>query len=624
MFASAKQRRKKADAGPATWEPLPGFSEVLPNVWLPDSYEPNPYEITAPIVDTPEKAAVEYLKCATSLPYFVTRYCWTLHVDDPLTGVPTYRKFPAYPYVVEALTYAQKVENFHVEKSRQLLFSWLWMAVFLWDILFHDKWGNVCFSTLENLVDDGGENATHDSLFGKVLIMWKGLPPFLRSELTFRHMLIQCHANGSYIRGRAATPKGGRGPAYKRGLMDEAAHMERGAQLYHGLRASVKFGLIMNSSPLGKGNVFAVIRFKEGSTFRRLSYHWSRHPEHAVKMYCQCGWQCPEANTLEEVKNSAIPPATKFANHICVPDAQGLRPISRRVMRSPWYDIATADYTPEQIASEYDISYEKSQRGRVYDSFDSTRHTFDYQEKVGPRLFGETELAYRKRYLKAVLVKGRVTVVGLDFGVSDPTSCALGQVVSDETMEIEWLDNMERNDPMGTDPLDGGWNALHMFLTTFWHPIVKEATGLDPIYYGDPAGKARNASLESWISNLKVAKPSVVVIHTPAGTGSVLEWIDFIRMLQQRGDFRVSLWASKMVDSLGQYHFPLDGDGNPVPGEHLPVHDKWCHLMDAMRYVYKFRYANRLKNVDKIGATVSEILAPGSRDVPPVKAPQMF
>jgi len=617
------KRRSRNEVSALAWEPLPGFSEVLPNVWLPDGYEPTPYETATPIVATAERAIVEYLKCQTNLAYFVTRYCWTLHVDDPASGVPTFRKFPSYPYVIEALTLAQNVENFHVEKSRQLLMSWLWMAVFLWDILFHDKWGNAAFSTIENLVDDGGEQSTPDSLFGKIKTMWQGLPPFLRSELTFRHMLIQNPSNGSYIRGRAATPKAGRGPAYKRGLMDEAAHMERGAQLYHGLRASVKKGLILNSSPLGKGNIFAAVRFKEGSTFRRLSYHWSRHPEHAVNLYCGCGWVCPNASTLEQVRTDPVEPHVKYAEHECLPDAHGQRPLSRRRMRSPWYDTATADYTPEQTASEYDISYEKSQRGRVYDVFDSSRHVFDYQAAVGTQHVGETATAYRIRYLRSVLKRDRVTVVGLDFGVSDPTSAVLGQVISDETMEIEWLDCMERNDPIGTDQADGGWRALHTFLATFWAPTVKEATGLDIVYYGDPSGKARSSDLTSWLANLALAKPKIAVIHTP-NTGVVLEWLDFIQERMRQNHFSVSLWCARLIDALGQYHFPLDSDGNPVPGEHLPVHDQWSHIMDAMRYVYKFRYHARLRNVDRTAVSNADILAPGQRDARVTRAPAIF
>jgi hypothetical protein len=624
MFVT-KQRRRQFDveARPLAWEPLPSFSEVLPNVWLPDNYEPTSYEVQAPIVETATDASLEYLKCQASLAYFVTRYCWTLHVDDPVTGVPTYRKFPTYPYLLEVLNHAQTVQNFHVEKSRQLLLSWTWMAVFLWDILFADKWGNVVFSTVENLVDDGGEHATTDSLFGKVKTMWQGLPPFLRASVAFRHMLIQCEPTGSYIRGRAATPKGGRGPAYKRGLMDEAAHMDRGTQLYHGLRASVKAGLVLNSSPLGRNNIFAQIRFQEGSTFRRLSYSWMRHPEHAVGLRCDCGWVCPHAGTLADVRAQAVEPATRWLAHECVPDHRGERPAHRRKARSPWYETATADYTPEQIASEYDISYEKSQRGRCYESFDSARHVFEYQHLLMPRTIGETQGDYRERYLRAVLKPERVTVVGMDFGVSSPTAAVLGQVIDEEAMKIEWLDVMERDDPIGTDPRDGGWVALHLFLTSFWRRIVREVTHVDPLYYGDPAGQQRSADLTSWISNLRAAQPSVTVTCAPH-IGTVLDWIDFIRMLMGRGDFAVSIWCAPLIDALGQYHFPLDSEGNPVPGDHLPVHDKWSHMCDALRYVYKFRYATRLKNVRAGGPTVTEMLRSGPRDQPAPRQPHQF
>ena len=598
-----RARRTAAQAVATGWEPLPGFLEVAPNVWYPDDYERSPFELPSPVVETQAQAAVEYVKCHRSLPYFATTHCWTLHVDDRDTGIPTYRKVPNFSYVREFLGLAQNVENFHIEKSRQLLFSWMWMVVFLWDILFHDKWGNVAFSTIENLVDDGGEQSTPDSLFGKVRTIWTGLPPYLRADITFRHMLIQCPSTGSYIRGRAATPKGGRGPAYKRGLMDEAAHMERGTQLYHGLRASVKKGLILNSTPLGKGNIFAQIRFKAGSTFRRLTYHWSRHPELARGMYCECGWHMDDASALE--------PHEQFAVHDCIPDENGERPAYRRKVRSPWYDTATADFTPEQIASEYDLSYEKSQRGRVYEVFDSTRHVWDYQTLIPPRGVGLSSAKYREQYLRAVLKPGLPTVIGMDFGVGDPTSVVLGQELDPTSMHIDWLDSEEWTDK--------SWSFLHTFLTTFWAPIIREVTGSHPIFYGDPAGKARNAELTSWITNLADAEPKVIVIHSarketgPGGTGTVIEWLDFIRERMRRGDFSVSLWCSAMIDARGQYHFPLDGDGNPVPGEHLPVHDQWCHRMDAMRYVYKYRYAPRLRHLEP-STTAKRIIRSGSSD----------
>jgi hypothetical protein len=114
------------------------------------------------------------------------------------------------------------------------------------------------------------------------------------------------------------------------------------------------------------------------------------------------------------------------------------------------------------------------------------------------------------------------------------------------------------------------------------------------LHYGDPSGKNRSLNLDSWISNLGDA--GIKIVTTPR-KGGVLEWVDFVAAIIRRKEFEVSLWNTHMIDALTQYHFPLDSEGQPVPGEHLPVHDQWSHSMSAMRYVYQFRYAHRLKRV---------------------------
>jgi hypothetical protein len=45
-----------------------------------------------------------------------------------------------------------------------------------------------------------------------------------------------------------------------------------------------------------------------------------------------------------------------------------------------------------------------------------------------------------------------------------------------------------------------------------------------------------------------------------------------------------------------------------VPGQFEPVHDQWSHRMDAMRYVYMFRFYARLKNVHGAAPTASEVM----------------
>lgn len=601
---SKRIRRQERGIQPYVYDPLPGFRKRAPGVWIPDGYHPSQFEMPTPVVQTPEDAAREYRRCQRSLSYFAFSACWSLHTDD-LGGAPVFRKFPQYDYMKEFFAQAQEPQNLHVEKSRQLLMSWAWMVVFLWDISFHDTWANLAVSRKEVLVDDGGDASTTDSLFGKLRVLWRSLPEHLQHPLVFRHMRVSCPATNSYVKGESGgSGSGGRGASYKRALLDEAAHIARSESLFRAVHEAAKHGLVLNSTPLGKANVFARIRFQPRTSFKRLSFHWTHHPEKAMGLYCNCGWQ-----SVDDAAVAIGPKRTRrqqFDDHVC-PKPEDVTEHIVRLPRSPWYDHATADYTPEGIASEFDLSYERSMRGRVYEPFEETRHVKDYVQVIGMRREHESALVYRKRYLRAVLNPLLPTVVGWDFGVGDPTSLVLGQVIDDHMMKIRWLDEHEMT--------DRGWSYYHTFVQGLWAPLVQECTGQDILHYGDPSGANRGHDLESWCSNLAASDPPIVIIRGPK-MGSKLQWLDLIADLIRRGQFEVSLWAAHLIDALGQYHFPLDGEGNPVPGAHEPVHDQWSHMMDAMRYVYMFRYHDRLRDVYARGVTVSQLLAIGADDKP--------
>jgi len=571
--------------------PLGGFVERAPGVWLPRDYQPSEWEQPTPIMHTPAHESAEYARCERSCAHFIFHHCWSLHTDDP-SGDPVYRKFPTYPYLLDFVERVEEPANTHLEKSRQLIMSWAWMAVFLWDILFHEDWANLAISRKEALVDDGGDTSTTDSLFGKLRVMWLGLPPYLQHPITFRHLRITCETTRSYVKGEASTPNAGRGATYKRALLDEAAHIPNGEQVFRAVRQSAKHGVVLNSTPMGKGNVFARLRFQKRTTFQHISYHWTSHPERAAQLYCTCGWESDD--------DADEPLADQFEQHVCQPTADGHAPL--RKARSPWYNEATADYTDEQVASEFDLSYEKSQRGRAFSAFDDGRHTVDYEDAIGLQGENESALAYRRRYLRAVLQPGLTTVVGWDFGVGDPASLVLGQVVNEPRMKIRWLDEFEKNDE--------SWRYFHSFVYGLWAPIVKQVTGLDLLHYGDPSGKGRDSSLESWVLNLGSASPPIVIIHAPK-VGGPLEWIDFINDLIKRGQFEISTWCTHLLDVMGQYHFPLDKEGNPIPGSHLPVHDEWSHAATAMMYVYMFRWHHRLMRVDNKNAAIARVFRMG-------------
>ncbi len=294
-----------------------------------------------------------------------------------------------------------------------------------------------------------------------------------------------------------------------------------------------------------------------------------------------CGW----ASTAGDDQPTEI---EQFRAHPCTASQQKL---PRRAL-SPWYDVATADYTPEQVASEFDLSYERSQRGRVYEVFDEARHVITL---IGDKPDNESPERYRERYLRRVLKPDLPVVCGWDFGVSDPTVIHLGQVYSEKRMKIRWLDTYTASGP--------SWRHYANFIEGLWARIVKSKCKTTIHHYGDPSGKGRDSDLSSWISNLRQFRarhhPEGIPITTGPKVGVKLEWLDFIQEIIRNDNFEVSLWCTEMIDALGQYHFPLDQEGTPVAGKPLPVHDEWSHPMDAVQYVYSFRWAHRLKRIDE-------------------------
>jgi hypothetical protein len=539
------------------WTPPPGFVEREHGIWVPQDYRPTKWELQATPVRTPDDAIAEYVKCAKSLRYFALVHCWSLHVDDA-GGDPIWRKFPAYDYLVDFFDFAQVPANCHVEKSRRMLMSWAWMVVFLWDISFHRNWGNMVLSRKETEVDDGGRMSTHDSLLGKIRHLHWALPPYLQAPLNIQFMSIRHPAINSYVRGETATTKAGRGRGVKRALMDEAAYIDNGESIFKGLRQAARSGTCLTSTPNGKGNVFARIRFSAITTFKKYSFHWTGHPEKVQDAYCTCGWKADMA--------LAMRPLEQFKAHDC--GNLKLEPPRPPEIRSPWYDRECQDLTPEGVASELDISYERSRHGRVYAAFDSSRHGFDHLRRVSERWGTETVEEYRQRYLRSVLEPHKPCIVTWDFGVGDPTSLLLGQVMDDAQMSIRWLDELEKDEQ--------SWEFFYAFVQAAWAPVVREMTGLDLMHYGDPAGKQRASDLSSWVKNLASREPRIIVIHAPR-IGGPLEWIDFVHNLIRRGQFEVSLWCTHLIDALNNYHFPVDDQGNTIAGAQMPVHDIWSH-----------------------------------------------
>lgn len=259
---------------------------------------------------------------------FINERCWI----QPDEGDA--QPFLLYPYQVTHISEILHVEpdriwfeNVHHEKSRQLGFSWLYMALELWALSYWPGFRAKNISRKETEVDDGGTAATTDSLHGKILFMWNKLPEEERAPLLFKFLRISRRDGTGFIVGESANPSAGRGGTYNLALMDETAFIPWSERILASVSQACKKGLLLNSTPYGEDGAFARIRFDDGSSeFKKLTTHWSEHPIYSV----------------------------------------GLEHDEEGKPTSPWYRKERAKLLPEDAARELDIDYKGSVAARVF------------------------------------------------------------------------------------------------------------------------------------------------------------------------------------------------------------------------------------------------------------------
>jgi hypothetical protein len=240
----------------------------------------------------------------------------------------------------------------------------------------------------------------------------------------------------------------------------------------------------------------------------------------------------------------------------------------------------------------------------VYWKLDQTRNVVAFLDMIGPRRVEETVEEYRVRYLRAALDPRYQTIVGWDFGISasDPTVMLLAQILDEHIPIIRFVDEVEA--------YQQSYDYYGTIVRDLWLPALTAVSNPYALrHFGDPFGKHRDSSLESWASNLK---SEFGIVMQTAGRGEVLEWCDYINDQYGHGNILISDYCSGLIDASQNYHYPLDDDGNPVPGKQLPVHDQWSHKCDAKRYIYRNRFTDKLTNRRGRGVPAKRILARGA------------
>lgn len=259
--------------------------------------------------------------------FFIENFGWTF--DPRPQASPHHLPFFLYEYQKDAIRWIiDHIEHGHdglLEKSRDMGVSWLlfvWVPLWYW--LFKDGINILMGSYKQDLVD----NRTKDSLFGMIDYAIDSLPKwmlpkgFTKDKHRNERRLVN-PVNFNLIAGDTMNPDFGRGTRKTAVLFDELGSWDYARDAWESC-GDVTACRIANSTPKGY-NYYAQLR---NSGMDVLTLHWKLHP---------------------------------------LKDDQ-------------WYQFEKSRRTEEEVAQELDISYNKSQEGRVYPEWNENNVEFgDFQ-----------------------------------------------------------------------------------------------------------------------------------------------------------------------------------------------------------------------------------------------------
>lgn len=277
--------------------------------------------------------------------FWISTFAWSKNPDKPKHGMIPFILYEAFQddAVWEIVNAIEKGEDILVEKTRKMGLSWLVIYIFVWFWLFRENSDFKMGSWKEDYVDKIGDM---DTLFEKARFTVRNLPSWMQPDgyeekqnATFCKMVNP--ENGNNISGEAPTVHFGSGGRRKAMLLDEFAKWD--ANVANGAwtaTGDVTLCRVVVSTPYGSSNKYANLALGTKEKIKKLTLHWTLHPEKAEGAYYYDG----------EGKKISIPDAKRaFALWQ-----------SGVAVKSPWYDNECDRRSEQDVAQELDIDYLKS------------------------------------------------------------------------------------------------------------------------------------------------------------------------------------------------------------------------------------------------------------------------
>jgi len=137
------------------------------------------------LLESPELQKIEWYLCKEDPYYWLTHWARTLdtHYEEWEDPVKT---FPEKEYIRIFVDHWMKYKILFIPKTRQMMLSWLCVAIYLWDTQFH-KARFTCFQSKAE--------SDADELIKRLKHIWDNEPSFLKKYYEKDWKEIKLHAN---------------------------------------------------------------------------------------------------------------------------------------------------------------------------------------------------------------------------------------------------------------------------------------------------------------------------------------------------------------------------------------------------------------------------------------------
>ena len=161
---------------------------------------------------------------------FIFGYAYTLDQQDKVQPI---KLFPRKQYLEEIIRIWQNERMLLMVKSRQMTMTWLFVALCLWDTMFHQ--GRSYF-----FVSKKEEDA--DFLVKRALFIYQHLPKYMQIPMTERYCLIKFPQINSEIQGVSQESDALRTRTASGILSDEMAFQPYAREAYQAMRPTIEAG----------------------------------------------------------------------------------------------------------------------------------------------------------------------------------------------------------------------------------------------------------------------------------------------------------------------------------------------------------------------------------------------